>query len=547
MNEEAGEYAGLTVAEAQRPRRRRPARRSARCAARSPTRTPSRSRTAPASASSRSSRSSGSCAWTSSPGPRSTPSPSGRVRIHPESQSRRYVDWLENIRPVVHQPPALVGPPAARLVPRRTRRHVGMEPPEGDGWTREEDVLDTWFSSALWPFATLGWPDETPDLRAFYPTDVLSTARDILFLWVARMVMMGLRFAGDIPFDHVYVHSVIQAPDGRRMSKSLGTGIDPLEEIDRHGADAVRFGLLAMSSTQDVRYSTEKVEQGQALATKLFNASRFVLHERRARHRRRAAADDARGPLDPLAPAARHRRHVAAHRRVRVRQGRARALRLRLRRALRLVPRARQGPRRWTPTCRRRSCTCCARRSRSPTRSSRSSPRRSGTPCRTPTGCSPGAPFPQADPALDRRRRRGADRRRHRGGPRRARVAQRGGRPGRRASCRRVCGPTGFEETAPLVARLARLDLDAGEADGAQRGRDGRSCPAAASSCCPRPASTPPSRSASSPRGAPSSRGRSSAPRASSPTRASSPRPRRSSWRPSARSSSGSSPSSPSL
>jgi valyl-tRNA synthetase len=152
-----------------------------------------------------------------------------------------------------------------------------MEEPQGDGWVREEDVLDTWFSSALWPFATLGWPDETPEYKAFYPTDVLSTARDILFLWVARMVMMGLRFTGDVPFSDVYVHSVIQAPDGRRMSKSLGTGIDPITEIDAHGADAVRFGLLAMSSTQDVRYSRERVEQGQALANKLFNASRFVL------------------------------------------------------------------------------------------------------------------------------------------------------------------------------------------------------------------------------------------------------------------------------
>ena len=116
-------------------------------------------------------------------------------------------------------------------------------------------MLDTWFSSALWPFATLGWPDDTPELRAFYPTDVLTTARDIIFLWVARMVMMGLEFTGEIPFDDVYVHSVIQAPDGRRMSKRLGTGIDPLDEIDEHGADALRFGLLAMSSTQDVRYS----------------------------------------------------------------------------------------------------------------------------------------------------------------------------------------------------------------------------------------------------------------------------------------------------
>jgi valyl-tRNA synthetase len=200
----------------------------------------------------------------------------GRVRIHPDSQRRRYLEWLEAIRPWCvsrqlwwgHQIPVWY---------RGEETYVGTEPPEGDGWQRDPDVLDTWFSSALWPFATLGWPDDTRELRAFYPTDVLLTARDILFLWVARMVMMGLRFAGDVPFEHVYVHSVIQAPDGRRMSKSLGTGIDPLEEIERHGADAVRFGLLAMSSTQDVRYSAEKVRQGQALANKLFNAARFVL------------------------------------------------------------------------------------------------------------------------------------------------------------------------------------------------------------------------------------------------------------------------------
>jgi valyl-tRNA synthetase len=138
-------------------------------------------------------------------------------------------------------------------------------------------VLDTWFSSALWPFATLGWPERTEALEAFYPTNVLSTAREIIFLWVARMVMMGIEFTGEPPFGDVNIHSVIQSPEGRRMSKSLGTGIDPIDEIEAHGADALRFGLLVMSSSQDVRYSDEKVRQGRALANKLWNASRLVL------------------------------------------------------------------------------------------------------------------------------------------------------------------------------------------------------------------------------------------------------------------------------
>jgi valyl-tRNA synthetase len=207
----------------------------------------------------------------------------GRVRIVPENHKRVYLDWMANIRPWCisrqlwwgHRLPVYYCETCGHV-------NVALVPPDGCGECggqvrQEEDVLDTWFSSALWPFATLGWPVDTAELRAFYPTNVLSTARDILFLWVARMIMMGLELTGEVPFSDVYIHSVIQAPDGRRMSKSLGTGIDPVEEIERHGADAVRFGLLAMSSTQDVRYSAEKIQQGQALANKLFNAARFAL------------------------------------------------------------------------------------------------------------------------------------------------------------------------------------------------------------------------------------------------------------------------------
>jgi valyl-tRNA synthetase len=212
------------------------------------------------------------------------------VRITPEQHKRVYLDWMNKIRPWCvsrqlwwgHRIPVWYGPEGEQIVAEtegRARELASERGIDPQALRQDEDVLDTWFSSALWPFATLGWPDDQDQqlLDAYYPTDTLVTARDILFLWVARMVMMGLEFVGERPFDDVYITPIIQAPDGRRMSKSLGTGIDPLDEIDVHGADAVRFGLLAMSSTQDVRFSADRVRQGRDLANKMWNASRLIL------------------------------------------------------------------------------------------------------------------------------------------------------------------------------------------------------------------------------------------------------------------------------
>ena len=209
---------------------------------------------------------------------------SGRVRFHPKNQENIYYDWMLNLRPWCisrqlwwgHQIPVWYCPDG----------HETVELSEPDACAtcgsgeleRDPDVLDTWFSSALWPFATLGWPGrDDPRLERYYPGHVLATARDIINLWVARMLMMGLEFMGDIPFEDVVINPTILAPDGRRMSKSLGTGIDPLELVDSYGADATRYGLLKMSSTQDVRFSAGMIEEGGKFANKLWNAARFVL------------------------------------------------------------------------------------------------------------------------------------------------------------------------------------------------------------------------------------------------------------------------------
>jgi len=207
----------------------------------------------------------------------------GRVRFRPERYTKVYLDWMDAIRPWCisrqlwwgHQIPAWYCPDGhttvAESAPDACRECGSRE------LRQDEDVLDTWFSSALWPFATLGWPDETPELRSWYPNDVSSTDRGIIFLWEARMIMAGLELMDDVPFHTVNIHSTINAPDGRRMSKSLGTGIDPLDTVEDYGADATRYGLLKMSSTQDVRFSVGPIEEGRKLANKLWNVSRLIL------------------------------------------------------------------------------------------------------------------------------------------------------------------------------------------------------------------------------------------------------------------------------
>jgi valyl-tRNA synthetase len=206
-----------------------------------------------------------------------------RVVYHPESQHRFAVDSLEtapdwNISRQLwwgHQLPVWYCPNGHEIVaetePEACAECGSIE------LRREADVLDTWFSSALWPFATLGWPDDTLDLRTYYPGDLNTTAREIIRLWENRMIFSGLELMGDIPFEDVIIHSTVLAPDGRRMSKSLGTGIDPLDVIADHGADATRYGLLKMSSTQDVRFSYGAVEEGRKLANKLWNVGRLIL------------------------------------------------------------------------------------------------------------------------------------------------------------------------------------------------------------------------------------------------------------------------------
>ncbi|MBX3535358.1 MAG: valine--tRNA ligase [Xanthobacteraceae bacterium] len=212
----------------------------------------------------------------------------GRTTFIPKNWEKTYFDWLENIQPWCisrqlwwgHQIPAWYGPDGEVFVAlseseakAEANKHYGKDEP----LTRDEDVLDTWFSSALWPFSTLGWPDETPELKRFYPTTVLVTGFDIIFFWVARMMMMGLHFMKEVPFKDVYIHALVRDEKGAKMSKSKGNVMDPLELIDQYGADALRFTLAAMAAQgRDIKLATSRVEGYRNFATKIWNAARFA-------------------------------------------------------------------------------------------------------------------------------------------------------------------------------------------------------------------------------------------------------------------------------
>ncbi|MFM2443300.1 MAG: hypothetical protein RJB09_486 [Pseudomonadota bacterium] len=212
----------------------------------------------------------------------------GRTSFIPKNWEKTYFDWLENIQPWCisrqlwwgHQIPAWYAPDGEVFVAmsedeahEAAEKHFGRKVE----LVRDEDVLDTWFSSALWPFSTLGWPDDAPEVKRYYPTSVLVTGFDIIFFWVARMMMMGIHFMGEIPFHDIYIHALVRDEKGAKMSKSKGNVIDPLDLIEKFGADALRFTLAAMAAQgRDIKLATSRVEGYRNFATKLWNAARFA-------------------------------------------------------------------------------------------------------------------------------------------------------------------------------------------------------------------------------------------------------------------------------
>jgi valyl-tRNA synthetase len=208
----------------------------------------------------------------------------GRTAFHPKNWEKTYFEWMRNIQPWCisrqlwwgHRIPAWYDEDGNVYVADSEEEAVAKA--GGKTLTQDEDVLDTWFSSALWPFSTLGWPEETDELKRFYPTSVLVTAFDIIFFWVARMMMQGLHFMKEVPFPDIYIHALVRDEHGAKMSKSKGNVIDPLELVDEFGADAVRFTLAALAAQgRDIRMSKDRVEGYRNFGTKLWNAARFCL------------------------------------------------------------------------------------------------------------------------------------------------------------------------------------------------------------------------------------------------------------------------------
>ena len=216
----------------------------------------------------------------------------GKTKFVPDRFSKIYYNWMENIRDWCisrqlwwgHRIPAWYCDDCGEMTV--SREDPTVCPKCGGKLHQDEDVLDTWFSSALWPFSTLGWPDNTEDLKYFYPTSMLVTGYDIIFFWVARMIFSGIEHMGETPFETVLIHGLVRDELGRKMSKSLGNGVDPLEVVEEYGADALRFSLvMGVSPGNDTRYSKDKVEAARNFANKVWNASRFVLmnvNERKA-------------------------------------------------------------------------------------------------------------------------------------------------------------------------------------------------------------------------------------------------------------------------
>ena len=303
----------------------------------------------------------------------------GKTQFVPKNWEKTYFEWMRNIEPWCisrqiwwgHQIPAWYGPDghvfvasdaagAAKAAKAHYKKDVALK--------RDPDVLDTWFSSALWPFSTLGWPDKTPELKRYYPTSTLVTAFDIIFFWVARMMMMGMHFMKEVPFHNVYIHALVRDEKGAKMSKSKGNVIDPLQVIDEYGADAFRFTLAAMAAQgRDIRVSQQRIEGYRNFATKLWNAARFAEMNECVRQkglRPQGRRGDAQ-PLDRRRGRAHRRGRHGRHRGLQVQRGGHRHLRVHLGHLLRLVPgadqadpqrrgRARPRPRRAPP---RRGCS----------------------------------------------------------------------------------------------------------------------------------------------------------------------------------------------